>query len=615
MAWITDSLRSAIAALNPFARGQATDCLPFAFSHQLAIAAYMSSGMLRKVIAVPAEDRVREWRDWQADKEQIEVIEKEEKRLGLMAKVRFAEVLRGIGGGALVLVGPGAHDQELKPETIAKGGLLAINVVSRWQIDGLDWINNLADPNHGCPTMFQVSGDGGAPQRLHPSRVVCFRGDPIPAGPGVSQEDAFWGDSRLLRVYREVEKADNAHLWFSQLVKKAKLLRIGIPDLDSMDQDRINKRVGLIAEGEGILNATVYRSSKDQNDQGEKIDDYQVTWVGMPAMMDAFDQRVAAVADIPFTRLQGRSPAGMNSTGEHDSDNWNKSVTSGQKLETRPCLEQFDAILIRSAGVDPANVTWAFAPLDVPSEKVQADTFKAGMEAIEKVQNTGAIPDKAFAKGLQNWLIEREYMPGMDQALEEIPEDERYGIEQELEPTDPSALVAANENEVRQLQKRGTITAKQADALITDARPRSLYGRRDVVNTGDFEAWVKSQGLPELQEGLHVTIIYSELPVDWMKIEGEDWNQETNGQIEIPPGGVRLVEPLGDRTAVLLFTSSRLSWRHEQIVRSGAQHGFDSYQPHISLTGEPVDLAGVEPYRGKIVLGPEIFEEIDAGLA
>src|SRR5690606_26258333 len=103
------------------------------------------------------------------------------------------------------------------------------------------------------------------------------------------------------------------------------------------------------------------------------------------------------VSDIPFTRLTGRSPAGMNATGKHDMDNWNKVIVAGQKLETRPCLEQIDPFLIRSAGIDdPAAVTWAFAPLDVPSEKEQADTFKTTVDALVALNNTGAIPEEAF---------------------------------------------------------------------------------------------------------------------------------------------------------------------------------------------------------------------------
>lgn len=450
MAWITDSLRGAIdlaSRLNPFNRGGAATGLGGIFSHQLAVAAYMQSGMMRKVIAIPAEDRVREWRDWQADADQITAIEAEEKRLNLIGKAQEAEVLRGIGGGAIVIITAGDHSSPLTPAMIAKGGIVALNVVSRWQITGKDWVNDLASPRYGEPLMWTMNGGEVGATPIHPSRVICFRGARLPAGHAVSLEESFWGDSRLLRVYTEVTRSDDTQAWFSALVRKAKLLRFGIPDLDSRDQESLNKRIAVIAEGESSLNSVLYRSGAGPNDPGEQIDDYQINWTGIPAMMDAFDQRVAAVADIPFTRLMGRSPAGMNATGQHDMDNWNRAVVSGQKLETRPCLEALDPFLLRSAGVDASKVTWAFAPLSVPTEKEQTDTFKVLMEVVEKVQNTGAIPERAFSEALQNLLVEREVMPGLEQALAAIPESERFGLSPDNDggDDDPSAIQAGRE--------------------------------------------------------------------------------------------------------------------------------------------------------------------------
>lgn len=626
--YTADSLGAAFAAAgNLSTLGGALGpigTLPGAFTHQLAIAAYMSSGMLKKVISIPAEDRVREWRDWQAKADVIEKIEAEEKRLQLVAKVQEAELLRGIGGGALIIITAGAHDQELKPEQIAAQGIVAINVVSRWQITGKDWIKDLASAQYGQPRMWEVDSGNGQRSQIHPSRVICFRGARLPAGSAVSDEDAFWGDSRLLRVFSEVERSDKTQAWFAALVKKAKLLRFGVPGLEGYDQEQLNKRVGLIAQGESLFNATLFRASGGTDDPGETITDYQVNWNGIPAMMDAFDQRVAAVADIPFTRLMGRSPAGMNATGQHDLDNWNRAVVSGQKLEVRPCLEQLDPLLLRSAGVAPEGVWWEFAPLDTPTEKETADTFKTTMDAVEKAQATGAIPDEAFAKGFQNLMVERGWMPGLEGALAEIPEDQRYGLSPEDDGADddPSALQAERNGDQTSAGAGGANprssarrAANDAAVFFADAAPRPLYVQRKLLNASALIAWAKENGFTSTlsADDMHVTVLYSKTAVDPMKM-GESWSGDEQGRIRVKPGGPRAIERFGENAVVLLFASWDLESRHRSMVEAGGSHDFDEYHPHVTLSYEmpaDVDLAAIKPYAGALEFGPELFEPLD----
>ncbi|MET3710397.1 phage-related protein (TIGR01555 family) [Sphingomonas trueperi] len=446
--WITDSLSAAISSVRS-RWGRDASPATQAFGSQLAIGAYLTSGLLKKVIAIPAADRTSKWRDWQAEADDIELIEKEEKRLSLRAKVKQAEILRGIGGGALVLIAEagGNHNQPLNAAQIRQGGLVAVNVLSRWQLSVAEWDKDFASPTFGEPLMWRVNSGTANAQDIHPSRVIAFRGDPLSGLQALADDQAYWGDCRLDRVWREVQNADNTQAWFAALVRKAKLLRFGIPGLSEQlaapgGQERIAARVATIAEGENILNATVYEAAAGTDRPGEAVTDYQVTWAGIPAVMDAFDQRVAAVADIPFTRLMGRSPAGMNATGQHDTDNWWAAVSDGQENELRPCMEQLDPFLLASAGVTATDVTWKWADLSTPTEAETAATFKTEMEAVTLLQATNAIPQEAFNKGVQNLMSEREYMPGLDGALAELPEDERFGIIGTMDPSlgDPSAL-------------------------------------------------------------------------------------------------------------------------------------------------------------------------------
>ena len=616
---MSDSVSSAIqqAAFTGSVFAQPQGFMTRMFAPQLAAAAYLASGMLQKVIDIPASDRVREWRDWQAEKDQIEAIEAEEKRLGLIAKVRHAEILRGLGGCALLIIAEGGHDKPLTPETVREGGIIAINVVSRAQITGEDYDTNLASPTYGQPRMWRMNSATASEARIHPSRVICFRGDPRPCDLGGSHEDQFWGQSRLMRVWQEVQRSDSAQDWFAALVRKAKLLRIGIPGLTDFmatpnGQARLDKRMSTIALSESVLNATVFDSGSGEKGAGESIDDYQVTWAGIPAMMDAFDQRVAAVADIPFTRLMGRSPAGMNSTGSYDDQNWAKAVSAGQQLETRPCLEALDPILLRSAGVAPEGIWWKWAPLWAPTEKEVADTFKVEMDAITALQATGSIPEVAFNKGVQNLMSEREYLPGLDQALSEVPEAERFGLTAEPDDTDPSAI-AEGGDPVSQAAAGGDGSAP-ARRAANDAKPIPLYVQRKLLNASDLIRWAKAQGFKTTLDAadMHVTVLYSRQPVDPIKM-GTTWSDDRGGNLTIKPGGPRAVEKLGMDAVVLLFASDDLSWRHRGMVEAGASHDYDEYQPHVTLTYDAgdVDLDTIKPFTGELRFGPELFEPLD----
>lgn len=146
----------------------------------------------------------------------------------------------------------------------------------------------------------------------------------------------------------------------------------------------------------------------------------------------------------------------------------------------------------------------------------------------------------------------------------------------------------------------------------TDAKP--LYVKRDLVNVAEFRRWAVSQGFADVQDDLHVTVLYSRQPVNWLEM-GQAWGNEPGGKLTVEPGGVRIVDYLGDKGAIVLhFVCDALKWRHCEMIERGASDDHGEYQAHVTITYDParsIDLSNVEPYRGKLVFGPEYFEELD----
>lgn len=145
--------------------------------------------------------------------------------------------------------------------------------------------------------------------------------------------------------------------------------------------------------------------------------------------------------------------------------------------------------------------------------------------------------------------------------------------------------------------------------------PRTLYVSRKLLNGAEFLRWAKSQGFKKtLPVGdLHVTIAFSRAPVDWMAIS-ESWSPNGKGGLTIAPGGPRIVESIGKEGAVALkFASTDLCWRHMAIREAGASWDWPEYQPHITISyaAGALDLQKIEPYRGELRFGPEIFAEVD----
>ena len=626
--YTVDSLTNAVSGFGTHADPRAYNrYLPGNLEQSQIAAAYDGSGMMAKVIDIPALDMVREWRNWQADAKQIKALEAEERRLGLREKVRMAETYRGLGGGALVIVTAGDHSSELKPEQIAKGGIVAINVVTRWQITGVDFVDEIADPNYGKPTYWRM---GNSQTNIHPSRVVCFRGDPVPPILPVSLDERFWGRARVQRVLDAVQNVDTAQGSFASLITKVRNVIIGIPGLmdlvsDADGEAALRRRLSAMILGESMYNAMLRDAGDGTPGAGETIDHRQVNWAGIPDVMMAFATFLSAVSDIPATRLMGKSPDGQNATGDSDTANWNRMVKAKQTLELQPCMDQLDPLLMASAGVsatEDAEVWADWAPLDTPSEKEEADTFNVTMDAMTKLQATGAIPDEAFAKGLQNLMTERGWIPGLEGALAEIPENERFGLNPDDDGTDPSAIAAeGGDPDLEGVGgANGSVPPRRAanDAatgFFADAAPRPLYVQRKLLNGAALIAWAKENGFKSTlsADDLHVTVLYSKTAVDPMKM-GESWAGDEQGRIRVKPGGPRAIERFGENAVVLLFASWELESRHRSMVEAGGSHDFDEYHPHITLSYEVpdgVDLTAIKPYAGALEFGPELFEPLD----
>lgn len=584
-------------------------------------AAYRTS-WFRKVVDIPPFDMTRQWRHWQAKKDQIQKIEDEEKRLGVLVKVRQAMTWARLTGGAGILLGVNdglPSSAPLDPERVAQGGLQFIHPMSRDTLSAGELDRDPLSPTFGQPTLYRISGGNRPETVIHPTRVIRFVGNEIPDS--VTTTADGWGDSLWFVLKRAISSSDAVMEGLASLVHEAKIDVIKIPNLmenlaTQAFEDKLVNRLAAATRAKSINNALLL-------DANEEYDQKQITFSSLPDVAKIFLAVMSGMADIPATRLLGKSPDGQNATGDSDLRNYYDMLKSRQSNELTPAMNPLDECLIRSAlGNRPEEIYSEWNPLwqMTPQEKAEVDNKNA--DTIGKIALTGLVPDVALAKGVQNKIVEDGILPGMDQALADAEADGEL----------PSALTEPTPGEIAM----AALAAKTADPgnpanqntpppkgkpssrAVNDAMPRTLYVRRQVQNAADIIAWAKAQGFEQTvpPKEMHVTIAFSRELIDWQKAgNADDWGSvDKDGVLTIPPGGPRSVEPLGPHGAlVLMFASSALSYRWWRLRDTGASWEYgDDYQPHITLTYEEtgLDWRKITPYRGKIVLGPEIFEEV-----
>jgi len=587
LAHIKDGLVNLVANLGtPRDKAASTFYGPPTLSDQEAENAYRGTWLARKVIDIPAMDSCRKWRGWSADQANITAIEAEEKRLGLQQKLLEAMIRARLTGGAALYIGTGQSDPmlPLKPESLGKAGIRHLNVLSKRVLQAGELDRDPESPGYGRPAFYTLSSGTAGQLQIHPSRLVILQGAVKP-DPELDTGNG-WGDSVLMAISKAIKDADASAANIASLVFEAKVDVIKIPNFmsnlaDPEYEQKVLQRLTLAAMAKGVNGALLL-------DAEEEYEQRQAQFGGLVDLLMGFMQLVSGASDIPMTRLLGQSPGGLNASGESDLRNYYDRISSNQELVLQPALQVLDECLIRSAlGSRPAEVFYNWRSLWQTTDTERATIGKTTADTIKTIADTRLIPEPVLVQVAANMLTEAGVAPGLEAEML------KYG---EATPTE------SDEQDDEQLA---------AATPVQDAQPRSLYVSRKVVNADEIAAWAKEQGIGELRDDLHVTVAYSRQAFDWIKAgNANEWNNGGKDELVILEGGPRAVEPLGGMSAVILFASAQLCWRHESIIRAGGSHDYPDYTPHISLTKATVDLSKVEPYRGRIVLGPEIFEEI-----
>lgn len=382
--------------------------------------AYRAGWVSRKIVDIPAHDILREGWSWQADKAEIDALVREERRLGLKGKLMEATRLARLHGGAAIILGDGANDptEPLIPRTVRRGGLRYITIASMHDLAAGDFDQDILSPTFNEPAWYDVVGSSRTSlTRLHPSRVVRFIGNEIPAG-GITYSDA-WGDSVLQPIMAEINAAASGVRAIARMLEESSVsyykIRGLIENLATEEGTAtVMKTLQLINQSKSMMNAVAIDAESEGHEQ------FSATFAGMPEIIHAIMQLVSGGADIPVTRLLGQSPSGMNATGESDMRNYYDRLASDQEITLLPRMDRiFDAMVPSALGRPRGDETIKFNPLWQMSEEQQVDLDAKTAELIATYEATGLVPSGALEAITRASMVKSPTFANAEEAWEQ----------------------------------------------------------------------------------------------------------------------------------------------------------------------------------------------------
>lgn len=311
------------------------------------------------------------------------------------------------GGAAAIIMISGQEEDLSLPidiNNITIGAFRGLYIVDRWSgiYPGLDLVDNDRDPDFGLPEYYEVRDEnGGGTYRVHHSRVLRFCGTKMPYWEQVAEQ--YWGTSAIESMYDELIKRDNVAHNIANLTFKACLSVLQVENLDQMfatsstvHQRRMYAMLSAINTLENSLGIRLVN-------KGDDIQQLQYSFSGLPEVMDSAMMDMAGATSIPVTRLFGRSPAGMNSTGESDEKMYRQTLEQERSVHITPVLEKLIPIVCRSAiGYFPAGCQFKYPSLIEMSPEQKAQIIDQRSQAMERLFQANLLPGNVVLESFRN---------------------------------------------------------------------------------------------------------------------------------------------------------------------------------------------------------------------
>lgn len=431
---------------------------------------YEGNGLFSKIIDTPAEEALKHGFDLNLKSNEMnafvdEVLDDLEWDEKATTAIKWARLY----GGALIVMliddGRGLeepvdweHIRSIDELRVYERSIVQPDYASLYQQDyGGKGIGNRVS-KFGQPEYYYVSSIYGS-FKVHESRCLVFRNGVLPEQTS-NATYLFWGMPEYVRIRRALRETVTAHTDSVKLLERSVQAIYSMKGLASLlttddGENQVLKRLQLVDTSRGLLNSIAIDS------EGEQYDFKTFQFSGVKDVIDATCNMLSALTNIPQTILFGRSPAGMNATGDSDFESYYNFVEKIQRLMLKRNLRTLLDVVFR-AGIASGDVAeepdykLEFNPLWSLSDTEQAtvDQTKA-QTALVKAQTAQAYVDM---QALDPTEVRSRLASDEEFDVEDIiSEDDEDDLLQSLLGTEPSTMsdVEAAQKNIEQGQAPG----------------------------------------------------------------------------------------------------------------------------------------------------------------
>jgi len=385
---------------------------------------YRESWLTKRIIDMPSEDTTRAWYRLTAavGGEELHALRRLEARHSVKQELTNAlRWARLYGGSLAVIVIRGEEDRldrPLDPEALLPDCFQGLLVLDRSMgiRPSQELVEDLDDPDFGLPASYTVSLETGprAAVTIHHSRVLRFVGRELPRMEMIRED--YWGASEMEHIRDELLKRSATSANIAQLVFQANITTLKMSDFGEVlgagtDEQRRQVEYAMALENRFRTSFGVQILSRD-----DALETHPYSFAGLSDIYEQFMMDMAGAAEIPATRLFGRSPQGMNATGESDLRNYCDMIASLQERQLRPALEKLLPVMAVSCwGYVPEDLEFVFEPIMTTSPAERAELVqKLSSDVIEAFKSGLLTREEALAElkargsGLGVWTGEQQ---------------------------------------------------------------------------------------------------------------------------------------------------------------------------------------------------------------